>query len=376
MSNTRVSLNRAAVLALVGLVSLIFYWMVSGFLIAIVMAALFSALLQGWYGWLRKWTGGRKMLASGLTILAFLLIIVIPLGLFTFLLVEQAISAGKTFEPYLDGSMETPELIVANWLEAIPYIKEYLPEEERLVETIHNVVRNLGNFVVEGLSKATTGTVSFIFQLFIMLFTMFYFIISGEDYLKKILYYIPLSNEQEALLLDKFVRVTRATLKGTLIIGAVQGTIGGVAMWVAGVSNTLFWGVIMAVLSIIPALGPAIVWFPAGLILIVQGDIAAGAGLIIFGIVVVGNIDNLIRPSLVGKDAQLPDLMILFSTLGGLALFGVTGFILGPVIAALFMTSWEIYGNAFQNSLEKVTLFNEHSIGESKTGEEPREVET
>jgi predicted PurR-regulated permease PerM len=376
MSKTRISLNRASVLTLVVLVSLIFYWMVDGFLIAIVMAALFSALLQGWYSWFRKLTLGRRMLASGLTILAFLLIIVIPLGFFTFLLVEQAISAGKTFEPYLDGSMETPELIVAKWLEAIPYIAQFLPEEERLVETIHNVVRNLGNFVVEGLSKATTGTVSFIFQLFIMLFTMFYFIISGEDYLKKILYYIPLSNEQEALLLDKFVRVTRATLKGTLIIGAVQGTIGGVAMWVAGVSNTLFWGVIMAVLSIIPALGPAIVWLPAGLILIVQGNIAAGAGLIAFGVIVVGNIDNLIRPSLVGKDAQLPDLMILFSTLGGLALFGVTGFILGPVIAALFMTSWEIYGNAFQDSLEKVTLFQEDLIGESKPGEETPEVET
>jgi len=375
MSTTRISLNRASVLALVFLVTLIFYWMIDGFLISIVMAALFSALLQGWYQWFRKVTRGRKMLASGLTILAFLLIIVIPLATFTVLLVEQAISAGRTFEPYMDGTMKTPELLIAKWMEEIPFVSKFFPEEERLLETIHNVVRNIGNFVVEGLSKATTGTVSFIFHLFIMLFTMFYFIISGEDYLKKALYYIPLNNDQEALFLDKFVRVTRATLKGTLIIGAVQGTIGGAAMWAAGVSNTLFWGVVMAVLSIIPALGPAMVWLPAGLILIIQGEVVSGVGLIAFGAIVVGNIDNLIRPSLVGKDAQLPDLMILFSTLGGLALFGVTGFILGPVIAALFMTSWEIYGNAFQESLEKVTLFERTPTGDGKAGEKNPEGE-
>ncbi len=370
MAKLSMNLNRYSVLLLVVIVSFVFFEMVRGFILTIVMAGLFAGLLQGWYKWFLKLCRGKRLVASGLTLLAFVLIILIPLVFFTAMLVEQAISATTSFEPFLNGTLDTPEMAVAVWLESIPYLSDFLPEEQQLIEAIDNVVRSIGTFMVDGLSKATTGTVNFLFQTFIMLFTMFYFLIDGKNYLKKALYYIPLSNDQEALLLDKFVRVTKATLKGTLIIGAVQGSIAGTAMWVAGVPNTLFWGVIMAVLSVIPALGPAMVWLPAGIILVVQGEYTAGIGLIAFCAVVVSSIDNVIRPSLVGKDAQLPDLMILFGTLGGLAFFGIAGFILGPVIAALFMTAWEIYGNAFQDSLEKVTLFEE------PTPPEPVELNT
>ena len=188
---------------------------------------------------------------------------------------------------------------------------------------------------------------------------MYYFLIYGKQYLNKLLWYLPLHTAQEKLLLEKFVKVTRSTLKGTLIIGAVQGALGATAMAFAGVSNTIFWGVVMAVLSIIPALGPAIVWAPAGAFLILSGDVVAGVSLILFGVIVIGNIDNFMRPKLMGKETQLPDLMILFGTLGGLALFGMAGIILGPVIAALFVTIWEIYGETFKDHLQPVQLLEE-----------------
>ena len=153
------------------------------------------------------------------------------------------------------------------------------------------------------------------------------------------------------MLLSRFVRVTKATLKGTFLIGLIQGVMGAVAMAIAGIPNVFFWGLVMVVLSVIPALGPALVWLPASIILIVQGNTLSGILLMVFGIVVIGNIDNLLRPKLVGKDAQMPDLMILFGTLGGLAMFGMAGIIIGPIIAALFMTLWEIYGHSFNKML-------------------------
>jgi predicted PurR-regulated permease PerM len=150
---------------------------------------------------------------------------------------------------------------------------------------------------------------------------------------------------------EKFVSVSRATLKGTVIIGVIQGTLAGMALAVAGIQGAAFWGTIMTVLSIIPGVGTALVWLPAAIFLMATGSVASGVVLIVFCGAVVGSVDNFLRPRLVGKDTQMHDLLILFSTLGGLLLFGVVGFILGPILAALFVTVWDIYGAAFRDML-------------------------
>jgi predicted PurR-regulated permease PerM len=137
-------------------------------------------------------------------------------------------------------------------------------------------------------------------------------------------------------------------------------------MAIAGIPNTLFWGVIMAVFSIIPAVGPAIIWAPAATYLIFSGNTVAGVGLALFGAIIVGNIDNILRPKLVGHEAELPDLMIFFGTLGGLALFGAAGIIIGPIIAALFVSLWDIYAKTFREQLDPSNLYikGEHVIDE------------
>jgi predicted PurR-regulated permease PerM len=155
-------------------------------------------------------------------------------------------------------------------------------------------------------------------------------------------------------MLAKFTEVTRATIKGTVVIGILQGGLAGLAFAVAGIQAAAFWGTIMAVLSIIPGIGSALVWLPASVILIAGGSYIKGAGLAVFCGVVVGSVDNLIRPRLVGKDTEMHDLLILFGTLGGILMFGMVGIILGPIIAALFVTVWEIYGEAFRDYLPKV----------------------
>jgi predicted PurR-regulated permease PerM len=152
-------------------------------------------------------------------------------------------------------------------------------------------------------------------------------------------------------MVGKFLSVSRATLKGTLIIGIVQGALGGVSFWVAGIEGAVFWATIMAVLSIIPGVGTGLIWVPAVIYLFAAGDTGTAIGLTIWNAAVVGSVDNVLRPWLVGKDTQMPDLLILLGTMGGIVLFGAAGIVIGPVIAALFVTVWEIYGEAFRDVL-------------------------
>jgi predicted PurR-regulated permease PerM len=172
--------------------------------------------------------------------------------------------------------------------------------------------------------------------------------------LEKIFYYLPLSHEDESLLLQRFTSITRATIKGTLVIGVIQGALAGIAFWVAGIDGAAFWGTIMAILSIVPGIGAALVWVPAVIYLFVIGHTLAGFLLLAWCAAVVGTIDNVLRPILVGKDAKMPDLLILVGTVGGLFLFGPIGFIVGPIVCGLFLSVWDIYGTTFKNLLPPV----------------------
>jgi predicted PurR-regulated permease PerM len=162
---------------------------------------------------------------------------------------------------------------------------------------------------------------------------------------------VPLPDHDRDRLFDKFLSVTRATLKGTLVIGAVQGMLGGLAFWVLGISGAIFWGVVMVVFSVLPVVGGALVWVPAAIMLALSGQFVKAIVLVVFCGLVVGSVDNVLRPRLVGRDTEMHDLMILFSTLGGIMAFGAVGFILGPIIAALFQTVWELMDVAFNDIL-------------------------
>jgi predicted PurR-regulated permease PerM len=284
-------------------------------------------------------------------LLLFVFVILIPLAGLLAVVVDQAINASKTIGPILKERLSEPGNLL-DQLNDIPIVHTVFPDHAKFLEAIEGVIKGIGNFVIDNLGHISTGAVKFFFDFFVMLFTMYYFLIYGKQYLEWLLYCLPLNSEEENLLLSKFTTVTRATLKGTFVIGAIQGALGGIGMAIAGIPNTLFWGVIMAVFSIIPAVGPAIIWAPAAVYLITTGHTLAGAGLALFGLIIVGNIDNLIRPKLVGKEAQLPDLMIFFGTLGGLALFGAAGIIIGPIVAALFVSLWDIYAKTFREQLD------------------------
>jgi predicted PurR-regulated permease PerM len=227
-----------------------------------------------------------------------------------------------------------------------------------ILEKAGQVVGLVSNLLVSSLSSMTMGTVNALFSVIIMLYTMFYFLTMGDVLLKRILYYLPLAHHDEERLLQRFTSVAGATMKSTLIIGILQGSLCGFAFFLAGIQGAMFWGTVMAVMSIIPAFGTAIVWGPALAILLLKGNFT---GAIILGVIcgaIAGNLDNVLRPRLVGKDTEMHDLFVLFGTLGGIALFGILGIIVGPIISALFITIWEIYGDVFREYLPEVGQLN------------------
>jgi predicted PurR-regulated permease PerM len=165
----------------------------------------------------------------------------------------------------------------------------------------------------------------------------------GEPVARNVRRALPLADAQQQQLVDKFTTVIRATVKGHLLVAAVQGALGGLAFWVLGVGAALLWGVLMAFLSLVPVVGAALVWVPVAVYLAVTGAVLSSLALVAFGVLVIGLVDNLLRPMLVGKDTHLPDALVMITTLGGVATFGVNGLVLGPAIAAMFVAVWHIH---------------------------------
>ena len=347
------AINKWVLLLLVFFISALFLSMIRQFLMAIFLAGIFSALSYPFYRRFEKWFKGRSSLASIATLFLIVCVVILPLGGLLGIVTAQAIKVGEAVTPWVAQQLAEPDAI-SDALKSLPFYDKIEPYRSLILTKAGQLVGYISGFLINRLQSVTLGTVNFIFMLFIMLYTMFFFFIDGQKLIDKILYYLPLKDHDERLILNKFTSVTRATLKGTAVIGILQGGLAGIAFAVVGIDSAVFWGTIMAVLSFIPGIGAALVWGPAVIILAATGHPAKAIGLGVFCAAVIGSIDNLLRPVLVGRDTQMHELMILFGTLGGIIMFGVVGVIIGPIIAALFVTVWDIYGMAFKDVLPDV----------------------
>jgi predicted PurR-regulated permease PerM len=249
-------------------------------------------------------------------------------------------------------------------LERIPGIDQIGPYRDQIVTKAGDIVNAVGGFLIGSLSDTTRGTVSFVFHFFILLYSMFFMLIDGPSMLRTSMSYLPLRDDDKQQVKERFVSVTRATVKGTLIIGIIQGAMAGMAFAVVGIPDVAFWTAVMVVLSILPVIGAALVWVPAAIILAATGSVIEGILLAVFCALVVGSVDNILRPRLVGRDTKMHDLMILFSTLGGLMAFGPIGFIIGPILAGLFVTTWEIFGAAYRDALGAPLIIEASTVPE------------
>ena len=341
-------------------ISVLFLVMIRQFLIAILLATVFSGMIRPLYLRLASGLGGRERAAAVATLLLVLVILVAPAIGFMGLVVSQAVDVSQAAATWVRGNMDLVESIEARLFE-IPLLGDVLPDRERIITLVGQLAQSAGAVLVDSLTAATRGTTNFLFQLFVMLYAMYFFLTSGPAILDRVLYLVPLPSADEERLLDRFVSVTRATIKGSLVIGVVQGGLAGLSFAVFGVPGAAFWATVMAVLSIVPALGAALVWVPAVIWMLATGQIAAGISVGIWCGLVVGTVDNFLRPRLIGRDAKLPDLLILLSTFGGILFFGAVGFVLGPIVAALFLTVWEIFAEAYGDVLPEVRRRDEEA---------------
>jgi predicted PurR-regulated permease PerM len=353
----RDNLNKSVLLLLLFFISALFLSIIRHFLMAILLAGIFSALAHPLYCWFERRFKERKNLASLVTLLLILLLVLLPLIALLGIVVGQSIKVGQSITPWVQKQISEPAAF-SNLLESTPFYDQIKPYHGLILRKAGEMVSLLSGFLINHLQSLTKLTVNFLFMLFVLFYSMFFFLKDGQRLLNKILYYLPLEDREEQRLLDRFTSVTRATLKGTAVIGILQGGFAGAAFAVLGIPSAVFWSAIMTVLSIIPGIGTMLVWGPAAIILAAGGNYYKAAGLAIFCGLVVGSIDNFLRPRLVGKDTEMHELLIFFGTLGGIAFFGVIGFIIGPIIAALFVTIWDIYGLVFCDVLPEVGALN------------------
>lgn len=351
----KVRFHNAFLLLLALAISALFLHMIWGFVMALVLAAIFAGLVYRPYVRLTIRMRGRKYLAAMIVLFIVVIGVVGPLaGLFV-IVIQQAAELSSAARPWFDAQVADPGQLRI-WFDELPFIEQIAPYSDDLVAKAGDLAGQAASILANGVAAATRGTAQMLISLFVMLYGMFFFLVDGRKTLEKVLFYIPLNAEDEALMLERFTSVTRATLQGTLVIGVVQGTLAGIAFAIVGLDGALFWATIMAVLSVIPGVGIALVWVPAVAYLAWVDRTGAAIGLALWCGLVAGMVDNVLRPRLVGQDTKMSDLLILVSTLGGLTLFGPVGIIIGPIIAACSVTVWELYGRSFSEILPSVEL--------------------
>lgn len=186
------------------------------------------------------------------------------------------------------------------------------------------------------------GALSWFLAFGVGLYVTFFLLRDGKAIGNAVMRALPLEQGIAQRLAERFLAIVRATIKGSGVVALVQGTLGAITFWIAGMPSVALFGVVMAIFSLLPAVGPAIVWVPAAIWLLATGAIWQGVVVIISGVAVIGMADNVLRPILVGRDTGIPDWVILVTTLGGIAMAGISGIVLGPLVAGLFIAGWSI----------------------------------
>lgn len=353
--NPRESYRKTFILLLVAFIVVLFFFMIKDFLIAVLLAGVFSGLLYPLYQRMLGVTflGNHPGIASFLILVLAIIAIGIPLAFLLSVVTSEAIQISETVTPWIQQNL-LPQLNLSRRLPSwFPFADLLNPYRETIIGSIGAATSATGALLARSGSALTQGTLTFVINLFVMLYAMFFFILRGPQWIHELDSYLPLTDAEEHQIINRGLAVTRASLRGILGIGILQGFLIGLAFWVIGIEGAAFWGAIVAILSAVPGIGPPLIWIPAVMYLMLTDQTSQGVGLLIWGTLVVGTVDNILRPRIVSKEARIPDLLILVSTLGGIAVFGATGIIIGPIVAAGLVTILDIYRHAFVRQLPK-----------------------
>ncbi|HBQ3152054.1 TPA: AI-2E family transporter [Klebsiella quasipneumoniae] len=337
-------LTKGFFILIVFIVTLAFFDVLSPYYSAILWAAILAVIFNPVKNKIRTRLGERNGLAALMTIVIICLIVFTPLAI---ILSSLAYELNVVYSKLQHNDTQFPT-VVASLIAHLPgWARSFLAEHnldsaQQIQQQLSDVALKGGQYLAGSAFLIGKGTFGFTVSFGIMLYLLFFLLKDGPHLVLLILESLPLSSYVKQHLFAKFAAVARATVKGTVAVALAQGALGGFAFWIAGLDGSILWGALMAFLSLIPAVGSAIIWVPAAIYLFATGQLWQGAFIVGFFVIVIGLVDNILRPLLVGKDTKMPDYLILIATLGGMEIYGINGFVIGPLIAALFIACWNL----------------------------------
>jgi predicted PurR-regulated permease PerM len=338
-------LQSKTLLLLLVIVTVAFGWILLPFFGAIFWGTVLAIMFTPFHRWVQRKLPGRPVLAALTTLSICLVLVILPMILIA---INMAQEGTVLYQKLASGEIDIRASLQKIFTALPGWMHELMARFG--LDSIGTLQERLSDAAVQGSKLIATNVLNiglnafdFIVSFFVMLYLLFFLLMDGAALAAKIQRAIPLSTAHKKDLFEKFTTVIRATVKGNFLVAAAQGAMGGLAFWVLGVQGALLWAVVMAFLSLLPAVGAALIWAPVALYFLVSGALWKAVALTVFGVVVIGMIDNVLRPLLVGKDIKMPDYLVLISTIGGMAIFGLNGFVIGPVVAALFIALWDLF---------------------------------
>ncbi len=334
--------------ALLAAVTIGFLYLIADFILPIVWAVVLAIIFHPVHYHLTRNFGGRSTLAAIATTVVAVLLVFLPIAGIGSVVVKESADLYRS-------ALSTDTTIYSSVLDRVPLVENVMGmvgiSSQELPVRIAQTLSNAGSAFAGGAVDFGIGVVQSLAKALVMLYLLFFFLRDGTKIGAHIMRALPLGDAKEVFLYERFSTVVRATVKGTLVVALAQGTIGAILFGVAGITSPILWGMIMALLALIPGVGPALVWVPATLILYAMGETGSALVVLIGGVAVLSTIDNFLRPILVGRDTGMPDSLVLLSVLGGIGAFGLSGVILGPTIAALFLASWKLFEEEYRTEL-------------------------
>ena len=337
-------LHQASFLVALTIVTLLLLWIAWPFATALLWSALAAIMFHPLYKWCLKKCRGRRNPAALLTLTIILLAVIIPALWIGTLVVQQAV--------LLFTELQENPIDLAAWASqiygALPtFLQDMIDESgwadmSEAQKKLQDLLGESSGIIASQALSIGTGALSFLLSFGVGLYVLYFLLRDGSRIGETILHSAPVEREIADRLAERFLGIVRAVIKGSGVVGVVQGTLGGIMLAIVGIPSALLLGVMMAILALIPAVGTALVWAPVGIWLVVSGSVGSGIFVLAFGGIVIASVDNVLRPILVGRDTGIPDWIILVTTLGGIAIAGFSGIVLGPLVAGLFLASWSI----------------------------------
>ncbi|MFP4384485.1 MAG: AI-2E family transporter [Spirochaetia bacterium] len=335
-------------------IAVVVYLLARPFLITILLAAITSGLAAPIRDRLNKKFSGKRNLTAGLTTFVVFVVVVVPVLAVLYLSVVELIDILASILDDIDNFRESLDTVINKVSRTLPFINGLSSRNIISSEAISNYIETEGARLMEGFGNMMSGVANFFLMFFVFLYSLFFFIKDGPNILKGLMSLVPLPLNEKEMIVNNFIKVTRASLKGIFVIGVLQGFIGGILFFILGLPSPILFGVLFLILAAIPNFGAILIWLPTGIVLLFSGEIAKGIIMMTLGGLIIAAVDYLVRPRIIRGGTKVHEILVLIGIFGGIAVFGVFGFIIGPIIIAVFKEILRIFSSRFHDEIHQI----------------------